>query len=192
MKRMILVIAVLAAGLTGATAAWALGPVDIGAGGGPSPPTGDFGDAFDTGFHLRAMGDFTVIGFPFGLRGVASYEDFGATESGAVTGGSCKVTSLAGGLTLNILQLGPVQPYLVGTGGVYWTDTEVEVGGETQKSDDSFFGLEFGVGVKVKLLGLNFFVEARYEDVFVGDDGLGPALGSSDIQAVPVTFGILF
>jgi hypothetical protein len=184
MKRTILAIAVLAAGLTGAPAAWALGPVDIGVGGGPSPATGDFGDAFDTGFHVRAVGDFTLIGFPFGLRGVASYEDFGATEGGGITGGSCTATALAGGLTFNILQLGPVTPYLVGTGGIYWTETEVEIGGEKQKSDDSSFGLEVGVGVKVKLLGLNCFAETRYEDVFIGD--------GSDLQAVPITFGILF
>ena len=184
MKRMILVIAVLAAGLAGAPAAWALGPVDIGVGGGPSPATGDFGDAFDTGFHARAVGDFTLIGFPFGLRGVASYEDFGATEAGGITGGSFKATSLAGGLTFNILQVGPVTPYLVGTGGMYWSDTEIEVGGQTQKSEDSSFGLEVGVGVKVKFLGLKGFAETRYENVFVGD--------GSDLQAVPVTFGLLF
>lgn len=184
MKRMILVIAVLAAGLAGAPAAWALGPVDIGVGGGPSPPTGGFGDAFDTGYHVRAVGDFTLIGFPFGLRGVASYEDFGATEGGEVTGGSCQMSALAAGLTWNILQLGPVQPYLVGTGGMYWTDIEIERGEASAKADDSYFGLEIGAGVKLNLLGLKCFAEARYEDVFVSD--------GNDIQAVPVTFGILF
>jgi hypothetical protein len=192
MKRMVWGMAVLVAGLLGATVAGAVGPVDIGVGGGYSPATGDFGDSFDNGYHVRAFADVKPIGFPIGLRGVASYEDFGATQQGAVTGGSCKVTSLAGGLTLNVLPLGPITCYLVGTGGMYWTDTEIEAGGQKPKVNDSFFGVELGIGVKANLLGLHLFAETRYEDVLVGDQGLNPLVKSSDLTAVPVTFGVIF
>ncbi len=193
MKRVMGAIVVVVAGLAAsALVAQAAGPLEIGIGGGFNTPVSDFKDSFENGFNVMGVVNLKPPSFPLGLRGSVGYQHFGATKTDAITDGSTKVTSIMGGLTCNLIPLGPVTPYIEVSGGAFHLDTGITAAAAEGTEKKTAFGLDAGVGVRLNLVLLTGFVEGRFENVFLSD-GASPLLDNPhDLQATVVTAGVLF
>jgi hypothetical protein len=192
MKRILLVLALAATGLgVPALSAHAVGPVEIGLGGGVSLPVSDFKDSFNNGFNVMGVVNVKPPMFPVGLRGSVGYQRFGAAETGGVTDGSTKMTSVLGGFVYQVIPVGPVSPYFTLSGGAFHLDTQITAGGEKSQQKTTAFGLDAGLGVKVNLVSVKLFAEARFQNLFA-KKALDPALDKHDLRATPLTVGMLF
>lgn len=154
-------------------------PVSFGVAGGLSIPTGDFGDAFKSGFNVSAMGEIHQAAWPVAIRIEAQYDQFSAKDEI----GDGKVKSI-GGLA-NVLYYFPskamVKPYVTGGLGLFHN-----------KADDSIcdggcsstkFAFDFGAGLQFQLTGISTFVEANWNSI---------QTEGSATHMIPVRVGIKF
>ena len=182
MKRNVLAVAALALGFAVTTStAEAQGvtrPVTFGIGAGLSMPTGDFGDAFDSGYHGQLMLGFQAPMFPLGLRADVMYHAFEASEVDGdtkVLAGLLNATAEMGGMMAS--------PYILGGLGMYNLSGEIDTPFGTLEADDTEFGLNIGAGMKFNLAGFSSFLEARYHHIMTEGDATA---------IIPITFGIMF
>jgi hypothetical protein len=175
---------VAAVALSLAIAAPAQAQAHFGLSAGASVPTGDFGNAANSGFNLNGLVDVSVPVSPIGFRGEVGWNRF------TVKGGSSNNWDFINGTANIVLQpstMLPAKPYLIGGLGIYnvrlsGNDITSVFGGTQSESRVGFNG---GVGFKAGLGTLGAFLEARYVSV-QGKNG------SSNLNYVPVTFGITF
>lgn len=162
--------------------------IRIGAAGGVVVPTSDTRHALKQGVHAQG---FVLVNLSQGvpLRFNLGYQKFDlkqALAAGAPTGGSTEILSGVAGTQINLLH-GPVRPYVVlGLGGfdVRNLMATAAPGSMSQLK----LGVDGGAGVAVKLGRLDAFVEGHLQNVYT-DRGL---IDARSIQAVPVSFGVLF
>lgn len=140
--------------------------------GGAAVPTGDLVDGLKTGFIVGGGLTLRAPLLPVALRVDGDYTDMGA--DGAE--GGVSIWSLNGNAQVSPTLL-PV--YVIGGAGFYGLDN-----GETSSTK---FGLNGGVGVRLPLLVVNPFVEARYHHVFADAETFGGSW-----SYVPITVGIEF
>jgi hypothetical protein len=167
--------------------------IRIGFGGGATVPTRHAADAFERGVNGQA---FLLIdpGFGVPIRLNLGYQKFDLKETalaagaGGVTGGQSQMTSGVAGITINLLRLGPVRPYVTAGLGAFALKDEVTSGSETVSSSAMRFGVDGGGGLAIRLGRLEAFVEGRVQNVYT-DAGV---IGTKTIQSVPITFGVIF
>lgn len=171
-------------------------PLHVWLGGGVSVPvSGNFKEAFDSGFNGRGMVTFQPAGFPVGIRLDLSFQKF-ALSSVEVSGGgiplgenaSTQILSTLGNVVYT-LPLGAFRPYISAGLGAFRIQTELD----DPELDDADPQVQFGVngaaGFQFSLSkSLTLFAEGRLDNIYT-DEG---AIAAEDIQVVPVTFGIIF
>ena len=162
----------------------------VGFGGGISVPTSDAADALDNGINGQAY-LLVDTGFLPPLRFNLGYQrfDFKQALLAGATGHSSILSGVAG-ISVDLLQLGPVRPYVTaGVGGFHISD-ELDTGGTAQLESTSStrFGIDGGAGIALRIGRLEGFIEARLQNVYT-EAGV---IDTKTIRSVPVTFGILF
>ena len=89
---------------------------------------------------------------------------------------------------MNLIKLGPIQPYVTAGLGAFSVQDEITTGATTTDESNMRFGIDGGAGFTLKLGRLEAFVEGRVQNVYTE----AGAIDAKTIRAVPVTFGILF
>ena len=151
-------------------------PVSFGIAGGMSMPTGDFGNAFKSGYNVSGILQFQQPSWPVALRIEAQYQDFSAK------GGVDASAKTIGGLA-NVIYAFPtkstVRPYV--TGGLGYFHLKAEEG--DLSASDNKFGFDMGAGLDFQLSGMNTFIEANWQSI--------RAEGAAANQ-IPIRVGIRF
>jgi len=144
--------------------------------GGPSYPVGELGDVVDSGFHAGVTMDAGLPLLPVGIRADLMFQHLPGRA------GSASFRQVAGTVAarVGVLPLPVLSPYLLGGVGLYASsfDPDPEVDGDW--GTDA--GINFGAGVRLNLLVIRPFVEARYHRV-LSNPGRG---------FVPITVGVHF
>lgn len=153
--------------------------VSLGVGGGVSLPTGELGDAAQTGWH--ALGAL-VVGTPMqplGLRIEGTYHRFALDDVGPLAGGTRAIAAATGNVTYRMpATRSALSPYVITGLGAY----RAGCGGDGTCDATMRFGWNAGVGTRWYLRGVRGFVEARYHRT---------TSGGAAMPWVPVTFGLL-
>lgn len=160
-------------------------PVSFGISGGAAIPTGDFGDAFKTGYSVDGILTIKPPVLPVSFRGEVGYTRFDAKDfDGADVRAHTRFISGVANLvyTFPSPATSVIRPYLIGGVGIY-------NGRIADDDDDAHFnlgtkvGLNGGVGLEVPLTGITVFGEARYTSVFTDN---------SHANYIPLRVGIRF
>jgi hypothetical protein len=164
--------------------------VRFGFGGGISVPTSRAADALENGINGQA---YVLLdpGFGFPFRFNLGYQKFDFDRSGLdplASSGESEILSGVAGLTMNLLQLGPVRPYVTAGLGAFNMKDAITTGGTTTTDSNLRFGIDGGAGFTVRLGRLDAFIEGRVQNVYT-EAGV---IDAKSIRTVPVTFGILF
>jgi opacity protein-like surface antigen len=162
----------------------------IGFGGGVTVPMSNAADAFDNGINgqgylLINLGVLPPLRFNLGYQKF----DLKKTASTAVSG-STRILSGVAGLSIDLVQLGPLRPYVTAGVGAFNVKDDVEDGlllPEGAATSATKFGIDGGAGIALRIGRLEGFVEARVQNVFT-EAGV---VDASTIRSVPLTFGIL-
>lgn len=166
--------------------------VRIGAAGGVIVPTSDTRNALKQGIQGQAFVLLNVLqSFP--LRFNLGYQKLNlksviaSSTQQAVTGGDTKIFSGTAGTQIELLH-GPLRPYITAGLGGFSVKSTLE-GSSVPDSPSQFkFGIDGGAGIALQLGRLSAFVEGKVQNIYT-DAG---AINAKNIQAVPVSFGILF
>jgi len=186
------VVAAVALAVWSATASAIQKPFQIGVGGGVSVPVGDAGDALKSGWHGSVIAKFNPPGLPFDLRAIGSYKHFKLDPATVGSDGASKIISGLGNITYTMPFPGPVRPYITAGLGAFNMKTTFDAAGAPKPGSVTKFGIDAGAGVQFGIMGLNGFVEGKFENVYT-DQGFSTAV-TKDLktQIIPVTFGIFF
>jgi opacity protein-like surface antigen len=152
--------------------------------GGAAMPTGDAGDALNTGWLGGLAMDMHMPAMPLGVRLEGSYARYGV-QGLSGTGIDAHTSDL--GVNLNLVMSMPtpvVKPYL--TAGPSMSNLKVSAsdGTNSDSASESHFGFNLGGGVDFGLGGLGARVDLRYKRISTGD--------GNSFQSIPLTFGIRF
>lgn len=150
----------------------------FGVSGGIAFPTGDFGDAFKSGYDIAVHLGFQPATLPVGLRIEGMYNRFDLKDNPLFEGHE-NILAATGNAVLapKTSTEGSLRPYGIGGIGVY----NVKASGAD--ASDTKFGLNVGAGLELPLSGITTFVEARYHHVF-GDGG--------SLGFIPLVVGVKF
>jgi len=152
-------------------------PWEISIAGGPSFPVGELRDEAGTGFHVQGSVGFAMPALPVGLRVDLLYQEVPLTEEDGEW-----IRQIGGLLNATFgLPLMVIEPYALVGAGLLRTE---------EPHDDhvdvyNLLGFNAGLGLDFPFLGLTGFLEARYLNIFGGDE-------ATHFQTVPVSFGIRF
>ena len=144
---------------------------------GASIPTGDFGDAFGTGFHGMATLGFTPPALPFGVRIDGMYNSLDGSSDGVFSESTAKILAFSGNAIFAFPGM-VASPYLIGGVGFYNSDFDLE---GLESSTD--FGINVGLGARFNLSGFGTFAEIRFHNIFSDEEST---------RFIPLTFGIIF
>lgn len=176
-----LALALAVPALAGAQDVGATRAFSLGIAAGATVPTGDFADAYGTGFNIMGTLGFQPAAMPVGIRFDLMYHSLpGEDLGGVVELEDLNIIAGAANAILTVSNSGGVRPYLIGGIGMYRAD-----GGGDETSTD--FGINGGAGLEFGLAGFSTFLEARYHSVFV--DG-GEDVGN--LNLIPIVFGLRF
>ena len=161
-----------------AAPARAQSPVSVGVAGGVSLPSGDFGDAANTGWHALGTIGVSTLMQPLGLRLDVAYNRF--PEDAATPAGVKRVHFAVTSGTLNVtyrlpMTNSPLSPYVIAGLGAYHTSCSDSLTCE----GSTHFGWNGGLGLNIAALGLRPFLEARYHS-------------TKDLSFIPLTLGLRF
>ena len=151
-------------------------PFEIGGAIGAAVPIGDLGDFTDMGYNATFMVGYNPVFLPVGLRFDAAYNEFGITD----TDGNVNIPSFTANAIFK-LPTGGFTPYVIGGAGLYRPGAELFGTAESENK----FGWNVGGGISMPLSGFKVFVEARYNNVQLGN-------GDGDVSFVPIVFGATF
>ena len=152
--------------------------------GGAAMPTGDAGNALNTGWLGGVAMDLHVPVMPLGVRLEGSYARFGV-QGLSGTGVTAHTSDL--GINLNrvmtVINAGLVKPYL--TAGPSFSSLKVSAsdGTNSDSAAESHYGFNAGGGVDFGLGGLGARVDLRYKRI---------STNGSAFTTIPLTFGIRF
>lgn len=172
---------ILSAGALAAAPAFASAqttPV-ISVSGGAVAATGTLGDATDLGYHAAAGLNFGGTRVPVGLRFEGGFNGLGVKNG---VDANYRILSATANAVFNLSQT-PDSPYIIGGLGAYNTRLSGSgaFGNSTSRNN---VGINVGGGLRFPLAGLSTFFEARYHST-LGREG-------SNLQFIPITFGIMF
>lgn len=150
--------------------------------GGLSTPVSDLNTLVDAGYNVAGAVSFGAPLSPVGVRLEVGYNSFNAKSSYFTNNGKIQILSGTANATI---ALGPTasSPYLIGGVGLY----NRSVTEDYQPTDTKTVGgFNAGAGLRFPLGTMSTFIEARYHMM------LGNAPDQSNLQFVPITFGINF
>jgi hypothetical protein len=150
--------------------------VQFGIAAGGTLPLGDLKDGVNTGFNGTAILGFQPSLIPLGVRIDGAYNQFGIKGGG----GNAHVTSVTGNLVYKMPSTS-FSPYLIGGAGWY----QVAASSSGLTVSENHFGWNAGGGISMPLSGFDTFIEARYNQVQLGN-------GNGNWQFIPITFGVMF
>ncbi len=162
--------------------------IQLGVAGGVIVPTSDARDALKQGVHAKA---FTLINLLPGLplKFDLGYQRFNLKQAVLdgmqAQSGSQQILSGTGGTQIYLIP-GPIRPYV--TAGVGAFDIRSALSGQATTSQMKW-GINGGAGLSIKLGPISAFVEGDIQNVYTSESGL---INKKNIQAVPVSFGLLF
>ncbi len=162
--------------------------IQLGLGGGVVVPTADARQALKQGIHARA---FTLINLlpSLPLKFDLGYQRFSLKQAildgQQAQSGSQQILSGVGGTQIYLLP-GPFRPYIAAGVGAF--DIRSALSGQATTSQMKF-GVNGGAGLQIKLGPISAFAEGDIQNVFSSDSGF---VKRKNIQAVPVSFGLLF
>jgi len=151
--------------------------VQFGAALGVALPLSDLKTCCNTGFNGTAILGFQPTLIPLGVRIDGAYNQFGAKGGG----GNSHFTSVTGNLVYKMPSTS-FSPYLIGGAG--WYQVAVSASGFGTFSENHF-GWNAGGGISMPLSGFDTFIEARYNQVQMGN-------GNPTLKYIPITFGVMF
>lgn len=144
-------------------------PLSVGVVGGPTFSS----DAEKTGYHIGAVLGIDAPLLPVGLRFDGVMNQF------SVAGGAkLRIFDVTANVTYAMIPTPLVKPYLIGGIGFYGS----RISGSADLGQNDI-GVNGGAGVKLSLIMLKGFVDARYHHVFGTDGGM---------SFIPVSIGIMF
>jgi opacity protein-like surface antigen len=151
-------------------------PFQIGGAAGIAFPTGDLGNAANTGYNVTLAVGYNPPAAPVGLRFEAAYNEFG----NQIGSGNLNIAAFTANAVFALPASG-FTPYLIGGAGLYRTGANT-FGNSASEND---FGFNVGGGVKLPLSNsFETFVEARFNRVSVS--------GGGNLSFIPVTVGIMW
>ncbi len=167
-------------------------PIRIGAAGGLVVPTANTRTALKQGVHAQAFVLLNLLhGMPLRLN--LGYHKFdlkqalGPATSPTTDPGSTQILAGVAGTQIELLH-GPVRPYVtIGVGGFDVMRAMSAAAGGASVSQLNV-GIDGGAGLALKIGRLDAFVEGHLQNVYT-QRGL---IDARSIQAVPVSFGVLF
>jgi opacity protein-like surface antigen len=199
MSKVVLLISVAVLGATLAVSAQAepsgmesTRAVSFGLGGGVSVPVSDAKDAFNNGFSGQGFVRFNLKGLQFAPRLDFTFSRFDVSSAQLATPGASGTSQIFAGLAnlQMMFNVGPVRPYIIAGVGAYNLKTDVTGVPNTSSTSDTRFGVNGGGGVLFKLgRAVSAYVEGRIDNVYTDTGGF---INTSQVQVVPVTFGVVF
>ena len=152
-------------------------PFQIGGAAGIAFPTGDLGNATNTGYNVTLAVGYNPQAAPVGLRLEGAYNEFG----NQVGGGNTNIAAFTGNAVFALPASG-FTPYIIGGAGLYRVGANDTFGNTASEND---FGFNVGGGVKLPLSNsFETFVEARFNRVSIS--------GGGNLSFIPVTVGIMW
>ena len=156
-----------------AEAQFSSNPFQIGGAAGIAFPTGDLGQAVNTGYNVTFMVGYKPMLTPIGVRLEAAYNEFGGQDGFE----KLNIPAFTGNLVYTLPGVS-FSPYIIGGAGLYTPNIGVN------NDRENHFGFNIGGGIKIPLSSsFETFVEARYNKVSV--DNL-------NVSFIPVTVGIMW
>ena len=177
MKRLMFGATVVALSLVAAPTARA--QVGVGVSAGLSMPTGDFGDAFKSGYSVNGLIGVSMPMSPIGFRGEVGYNSWDGKSSAGADGITASSLSGTANVVLQVPGMIVAKPYLIAGIGEH----RVKLDDGTDNTSETKMGWNVGGGLNFGLGTLSTMVEARY--VTVNTSG-------QSLHYVPITFGIMF
>jgi hypothetical protein len=152
----------------------AIGQARLSVSGGIAAPVNDLGDVADLGYNVAAGLNFGGTRSPVGARIEGSLSGFGLKDFNE----DVRILNATANAVVNLSQRAD-SPYLIGGLGLY---------NSKFGNDDSqnAVGVNLGGGLRFPLATLNTFFEARYHAM------LGDRRDGTNLQYIPITFGIIF
>ena len=141
-------------------------PVSFGIAGGPSFSK----DADEMGYHVGGVIDINMPLFPVGFRVDGVMNQFNAAADAKT-----RIFDVTANLVYSPLPLLLAKPYFIGGLGFYSTKI-------TDSPTRDEMGVNGGAGIKLNLLALKVFVDARYHHVF----------SDPSMSFIPVSIGVMF
>lgn len=153
----------------------------VGVGGGIAVPVSNLRDVADAGYNLEGHVNLGAPLIPVGVRLEVGYNSFNG-KSAFTSSGKVQIISGTANATL---ALGPsgASPYLIGGVGIY--NRRLTENG-TNSDSKTTGGVNVGAGFRFPLGVMSTFIEARYHVM------LGNELDATNLQYIPITFGINF
>jgi opacity protein-like surface antigen len=178
MKRIMFGAAVVGLSLVAAPTARA--QVGVGVSAGLSMPTGDFGDAFKSGYSVNGLIGVSMPMSPIGFRGEVGYNSWDGKSDVGLDGVTASSVSGTANVVLQVPGMVVAKPYLIG--GLGWHHLKADAGALGSGSDNKL-GWNVGGGLGFGLGTLQTMIEARYVTINTEDTAT---------HYIPVTFGIMF
>ena len=148
----------------------------VGAHGGVTVPSGDFGDYWNTGYLFGAYGECMIKeAFAIGLD--LNYAKNNPADAAAVPSGQDETFTYfnvgAHGKWTYLAMGSPLRPYLLGGGGIYSVKDKGE-GIDNFEDTQTAFGLMGGIGLSwLATTTLRLELEADYHHVFTSESDIG-------------------
>jgi len=147
---------------------------------GASLPISDLSNDANPGFNFTWPIGFYPRKLPVGIRVDLAYNSFGEKGNASfLPPGFLRFISATGNLVYRISS-GAIAPYLIGGAGVYNTQSDLP---DFVFAPSNRFGWNVGGGINVPLSALDVFLEARYNQIKVGNGSL---------KMIPITFGLMY
>jgi opacity protein-like surface antigen len=151
-------------------------PVSFGIAGGLSIPSGDIGDAVESGFLVGGLLEFARPASPLAFRVEVDYSRFGSKLDIAGAGDLRVISGVANVLYKFAGQT--ARPYLLGGLGVFNSGSSAEDSGS-----ETDLGFNVGAGLEVPLSGITVFGDVRYKSILASPD---------NVNFIPIRVGIRF
>ncbi|MDF1504361.1 outer membrane beta-barrel protein [Roseisolibacter sp. H3M3-2] len=151
-------------------------PVSFGLSGGLTLPTGDIGDAVESGYNVGGLLEFARPASPIAFRVEVDYQRFGS-KLDLPGAGDLRVISGAANVLYKFAGQ-TARPYLLGGVGLFNSASTAE-----DSESETDFGLNLGAGLEVPLSGITVFGDVRYQPIFSSPE---------KVNLVPIRVGIRF
>jgi opacity protein-like surface antigen len=135
-------------------------PVSVGVFGGLTLPSGDFGDAYDSGYNVGGLLEFTPAVSPLAFRLEGTYQRFSLKEDVRI--GAADDLRVISGVANALYKFGGAvaRPYVIGGLGAY----NLDLAGDDTDSETKL-GFNVGAGLEIPLSGITVFGDVRYESI---------------------------
>ena len=107
-------------------------PFQIGASGGVAFPTGDLGNATNTGWNIAVVAGYKPQFMPIAVRAEAAYNQFGFQGGG----GNINIPAFTGNLAYELPLGMSFTPYAIGGVGLYRPSASITGGGTSNAEND--------------------------------------------------------